>query len=89
MIEGIKTCSEPNYFDNFWKTLSIPRVSFGSQATVSDANSISLERIHEMVEFNEHMEKIQKHVNENVIVLRKKEVNENVIVLRKKDSNRK
>jgi hypothetical protein len=68
MIEGFKNNNDKNYFDNFWKT----RLIINKIENKTSSPSIDLQRINDMREFDEHMEKIQQHVNTVVLLKSKK-----------------
>ncbi len=67
MIEGIKSSSDENYFDNFWKNRMIQDLS---KIVIKNANEskpiYNLAFINNDMDMNEHEKKIDEHIHKKV-----------------------
>jgi hypothetical protein len=84
MIEGIKHQNDKNHFDTFWKSRMITHTHIcqSQNTSISDSSSsssINLQYIQDMKEFDEHMEKIQDHVKNKVILIKDKSKSKELI----------
>ncbi len=79
MIEGIKSSSNGNYFDNFWKDRIVT-----DQSKIGDKNANESKPIYNLtfIDMSEHEKKIDEHIHKKVF--KKDKDIDNKIIYQKK-----